>query len=634
MPWEPKHLAIQGDVKYDFGPNGMDTGDEGELYHDTPTSRRLAVAAAKKRADRIVRPAARASGIEEPTDKAAKYRRVVFPGMKIPVRMKKRGDGKSRGSQGLTRPEKTASVPVMSVQCPLPGGTKTTEETDPVQKVTWGPVTRVEASQEVRNLVWDWFADPAEVKDKENNEKETYKKIDKNIKEEPELRSTTTGTKKHYHLHGFDEASNNGNEDETGANCTSQAEAEFSNVNTRLIRPPPPTPPDSIFRPSLSMPTLPTLHRISDVNLVEQYRLQRASDPEAFDKETKAIKQGLVNAKVARGGRNRLLKNEYTVELASREDAVIAERWAAGSIAEMRSRGNTLTSLPAPSLEDIRIRAGNNGEANTVHGESSKIPEAAASSSSYLTIPPGYHLPPSEEVKTTEPTDGKAATKKRSSAGEKREAVHKTRRQTRRELKALMNSTDLSAHVSKITTYGTVRHQHSEKREVGDHGEKRTVKTWIEITEVYEVPHNQDLKWDDVLTAVEEGDREVDSGAEIETDEEDDETDDRATRRRLKKDRANNKKKTGSGRKADDSSDESDADAMDEDESEDSDDLDDEAFYGTEGPDETGAEILLRSVSRFGKVDHDTLARMADDVRGIIATLRGDDQVPVQETEE
>lgn len=85
------------------------------------------------------------------------------------------------------------------------------------------------------------------------------------------------------------------------------------------------------------MPTLPTLRQNSDVNLVEQYRIQRASDPEAFDVQTRAIKRGLVEAKVARGGTSELLTNEYTVDLASREDAAMVGQWTTGRIAHMRS---------------------------------------------------------------------------------------------------------------------------------------------------------------------------------------------------------------------------------------------------------------------------------------------------------
>jgi hypothetical protein len=39
-----------------------------------------------------------------------------------------------------------------------------------------------------------------------------------------------------------------------------------------------------------------------------------------------------------------------------------------------------------------------------------------------------------------------------------------------------------------VSNYRAVRHQSNVKREIGDHGGKRAVKTWIEITKVYKVP--------------------------------------------------------------------------------------------------------------------------------------------------
>ena len=79
--------------------------------------------------------------------------------------------------------------------------------------------------------------------------------------------------------------------------------------------------------PSLSMPTLPILHSISDARLVNQYRQERTANPVSFDRKTHEISERLLRAKIRRGGANRLSQGDYTVELASREDATQADDW-------------------------------------------------------------------------------------------------------------------------------------------------------------------------------------------------------------------------------------------------------------------------------------------------------------------
>lgn len=60
------------------------------------------------------------------------------------------------------------------------------------------------------------------------------------------------------------------------------------------------------LRPSLSMPTLPTFHSVSDAALAAKYRAERVKAPHQFDKETAEINKALTTAKIRRGGSNSL----------------------------------------------------------------------------------------------------------------------------------------------------------------------------------------------------------------------------------------------------------------------------------------------------------------------------------------
>jgi hypothetical protein len=60
------------------------------------------------------------------------------------------------------------------------------------------------------------------------------------------------------------------------------------------------------LRPSLSMPTLPIFHSVSDAALVAKYRAERVKDSHEFDKKTAEIKKALTTAKIRRGGSNSL----------------------------------------------------------------------------------------------------------------------------------------------------------------------------------------------------------------------------------------------------------------------------------------------------------------------------------------
>jgi len=80
-------------------------------------------------------------------------------------------------------------------------------------------------------------------------------------------------------------------------------------------------------RPSVSMPTLPTFHSVSNAALVAKYRAERVKDPREFDKKTAEINKAPTTAKIRREDNNSLTQGDYTVELASREDAAKIEKW-------------------------------------------------------------------------------------------------------------------------------------------------------------------------------------------------------------------------------------------------------------------------------------------------------------------
>ncbi|KIX05219.1 uncharacterized protein Z518_06091 [Rhinocladiella mackenziei CBS 650.93] len=555
-----------------------------------------------------------APGFQQKKDTLSKYHETVFPGMRIPVCMRSRNK-KNRGfSRGVVDSNKSAPVPIMSVQCPIPGGTVTTVTTDPVQKVSWGPITRVEASQEARDLVKKWIET---IEEEGDQEKESNKD---NVEVKSGLGNDSQGKPIH-------QGPANINEDDSATDSPSQAETDPANATARMIKPPPPTPPDTIFHPALSMPTLPTLHRISDANLVEQYRLQRALGSDAFDKETREIKRGLIEAKVARGGKDRLLKNEYTVELASREDAAMADRWASGRVIQMRTRGNTMTSVSGGNLEDMKIRGGETDTRCEVN-----VKNLGTS------VPLSPSIVPIERQSggqsSTKPKGGQTETQQTEPNSVQRGSSTLDRyKQSRRELESRLEALDLSSHVSKITTYGTVRHQHSEKREAGDHGEKRTIKTWIEITEVYEVPSAQVLKLNDVLAAVEE----EDDGDGEGTDSADERTSKKREKKRKTKTKSKSKSRRGSQTKYYDKkrvSKLTSPSSHAEDESSNSESssaTDDAESLAFQDHNETPAESLFRSLSRFGEVTPNKVSQMSGDLRHIIAALRGHGQVKASE---
>jgi hypothetical protein len=74
------------------------------------------------------------------------------------------------------------------------------------------------------------------------------------------------------------------------------------------------------------MVTLLTFYSVSDAALVAKHRAERLKDHREFDKTAK-INKALTAVKTRRGGSNSLRQGDYTVELASREDAAKVEKW-------------------------------------------------------------------------------------------------------------------------------------------------------------------------------------------------------------------------------------------------------------------------------------------------------------------
>lgn len=532
----------------------------------------------------------------------AKYHSMVFPGLKIPVNAHKKG---KKISQDVTWAKKEEVVPIMSVECPLPGGEAVTVVTDPVQKVSWGPLTRIEASKEARDVVKEWQKTSSTRREKvatnpNKDRKSPLKDKDRTIL--PPAVHDDDKNREDVVARG-------------GSTSASQVETESTISRVRVLKPPPPTPPDAIFHGALSMPTLPNLHRISDAMLVEQYRLQRALDPDAFDKQTRLIKRGLVDAKVARGGKDRLLKNEFTVELASREDAATAEKWATGRIVQMRSRGNTLSTPSANIAEKLGIRGGEVEDPSN----SGKVIQSTESKVDLLDRMQTEEPKPEDESQENckEASD---ETTKNSGEGLRTKiscgATSGGRKAASQDLKAKFDSLDLPSHVSKMTTSGTIRHQHSEKREVSDYGERRTVTTWIQIEEVYDVPAANSLSWKDVMTAVKQEADDTEGGL-------------KGTKKGLrhKKSQGGNRsqsavpRKQRKQRKTKDESSDSEAEARSSNKS----------TTRSTDHDQTRTEELFDTLSRYGEVNEETIRILMRSLSQVMSELRGRGELTVEE---
>ncbi|OAG33814.1 hypothetical protein AYO21_12088 [Fonsecaea monophora] len=677
-------------VQYRKGNTGTGTG--GKPRHDpTPglaflrsraAARRLANSAEASKATPGATGPASAKPQKFMSATSNKYHKAVFPGMRVPVHMRKIDKGDRHGHQsnsGVTKP-KSESVPVMSVQCPMPGGTVVTETTDPVQKVSWGPISRIEASEEARELISLWRD---AVKDAKKTKAKGKGEDDSDDSDQPDKPMKTKNADKRGNapkvVAGFHGGGGSGskdqqniyaNDDLTPTNA-SQAETEATTDSQRsrgFLQPPPPTPPDTIFHKThsvaaaLSMPTLPSLHRISEPQLVEQYRLQHATDPEAFEKETRAIKKGLVDAKVARGGKPRLLKNEYTVELASREDAETAEKWVRDQgrtfgISDVRSRANsTFTASDAASGSEelaLKMRGGEMeiGELATAESE-----EKEGEKQAKVEETPKQKHPAAVHDREDRAISAKPQNKQNRSPRSAKSAKYTLLRSkpTLRSVRSQVSRLDLSEHVSKITTYGSVRHQHSVKREAGDHGEKRTVRTWIEVTEVYEVPTSKSLTFKDVVAAVDEDAEDYDSasdgeGWESENDdgwsEDSGESDSDTAKQTGKKNhhksnaKSKGKPKPSIASKSEKGGYESDSSSTSAASSTTSDY--DSASHpagvrlsgpGYHDPSETDSEALFHSLSRFGEVNESSISQVSRDLRALMAGLRIDGKLNTHES--
>lgn len=517
-----------------------------------------------------------------------KYHSIVFPGKNIPVTKYRKSKETRNPYQGVVEVCKEELVPTLSVECPLPGGEAVTMVTDPVERASWGPLTRIEATKEARDVVKDWSIASATAGMKHS------KKHNKN-KTKVTLVSKT-------------EAVDKTKDGEDAGHTTSQAETDVTNLRARYLSPPPPTPPDAIFHARLSMPTVPELHRSSDPIIVEQYRLQRAQDPETFDKETRSIKRGLIQDKVTRGGSNFLLKNEYTVELACREDAVLAARWASGRIASTRSRSNTASTTAAKIPDKTGMRGGEmedpSSVAKVIQGAKDKLASIAGMQNKEAEMEEEK-----ENASKKEPTDAAETDKEKLKNGKSVDHTSANMKAARDDLKAKLKSFDLPSHVSKVITSGMVRHQHSERREITHLGEKRIVTTWIQIEEVYEVPASETLTWKDVVTAVEQGEYEDDGGQGKES---------KKGRKHKTRKAQRHSRSAVSGKQRKTTDDSSDSD---------------DSVQSSTSDGQTRTESLLDALSRSDKLSEQGISALAQDLKRVLATLKGNGELNVEEEE-
>jgi hypothetical protein len=231
---------------------------------------------------------------------------------------------------------------------------------------------------------------------------------------------------------------------------------------TPHIRPPPPTPQEhAAFPYTLSTPHLPVFHHYTDDVLLQQYQIERAKDSLAFDQQTAKIKQYLLNAKIERGGVGFLEESEYSVDLASREDA-------------RKVQGMTIQ----------RNREMKDTEVTNTEGETFN-----------LGTTPGGILNLSFSQDTAKPTT------KNMPILRKHDRRSKPAPKPKPSPSVLPTDFDFANHVAKYITSGSMRHQHSRKVVEDPSGTKTTLKTWIEITQEITVPSAEQLGWEDVETA-------------------------------------------------------------------------------------------------------------------------------------
>jgi hypothetical protein len=250
-----------------------------------------------------------------------KHHSTALPGKRIPVNLRPRVDEHGNPSQadpgrGLTTVTKTAAVPTMAAECPNLTRTSVTVETDPVTKVSWGPYTRVEASPKARDAV-KGFYDAVQALKKGLGEGKKNSMIYEESSDDSggeTAEELTPGKSKGKQCAASVGAEYNGEETvkevaeaSTRAEAASTTDSKNDTGVAGLRGAPPSTPPEATMKASaaaaMSMPTLPLMiHPIADAKLTERFRVEYNNNPEAFMKETTEIKNGLLEAKVKRGG--------------------------------------------------------------------------------------------------------------------------------------------------------------------------------------------------------------------------------------------------------------------------------------------------------------------------------------------
>ncbi|EHY60819.1 hypothetical protein ABEF92_006389 [Exophiala dermatitidis] len=436
-------------------------------------------------------------------------------------------------------------------------------KTQPGVSAIWGPDTFVTTSPEVKEIVKEYIKEIDEqgrairrkiCKNLLRNIKEKKKtKTEEDGEEEQKTRQTDPSSVATSEVgrgtsSGAQE-NDNGDNETSSTVYTSQAGTEVTDGAAQLIRPPPPTPPDTVFHSALSMPTLPALHQNSDPGLIEFYRVKRAQNPVVFDAETEAIKQRLVAAKIARGGSTQLLTNEYTVELASREDAATAERWATGRHPSLLSAETSPQGM-SPRIESPAEEFGSDGASfmDTANGRlpGPAIPEAVESGereqtaqssvAGHASVAETRALSPDEQDEekkeykdlfTRHPhldleahaskVDKKQADKDLAARLRRlhiyayismRDKKQKDRdrptpfEHEHKELAARLQNVDLPAHTTKGNTFGMIEQQSFFEHQVTATHERRIITAAVKITQVYEAERSPEISTAEILTAV------------------------------------------------------------------------------------------------------------------------------------
>lgn len=455
-------------------------------------------------------------------------RPLPIAGLKIPVRMiPQEGENRSSGGEkGGGRRQGQAgksSTTTMEQECPIPPATVSTTITDPVVKVSWGPETTVAASKQavkiarkVLGLKRLKFRKKGKGKHRGKGKQKKKRQQQRrrrrgNLGKKATLDDNEKGGRGEPGVdhHPAEQSTADLGDDEKTMDM-SQSNTSPPNIPKSLnsesgfynnseddddndraqdgggltprptgsrprSRAPPPTPPDLAppLHPSLSLPTLPVFHAISDPTLVDQYRTQRAGDPTVFDQKTKEIKRAMERAKVERGGKKGLNVGDYTVELASREDAERVEKWVEGLKFSGRDRGEN---------------SGENEDEMDIDGQDSGQEDVGG-------------LTTQTTAMQCQPDGTAIVDHEQNNSFQKKTGADKSKRMQRKS--SFPTDFNLSKHVCKYICSGSVRHQHSSTVETREGGERTViVKTWIEITQETTVPKSESATWDDVIEAM------------------------------------------------------------------------------------------------------------------------------------